>query len=274
LIEFIKRSQFCIPTLDNGQQKFAMGVLNLKGGAGYYIAQATDGFIIAMHKAKQSETTKYDLPSLLIPIEALTALYKLLQNHKDTDVDILGGERSSNGDLQEIFFRMEKVLFGTVLRVGTHPNVQTLLDQHAPSFEIEVAKDELKGALIRAAKFVENNVDRRIVKLTADTTLRVEATNPDSDISDEIDIKSTKNELSPVTVSINIDYLTNIASIQTGDLVSLGFNTNKTKALSSKDTSGTGIETRYAIMPIVSELKKPKEGKKTKGKPQAEAVEA
>ena len=163
LIEFIKRSQFCIPVNDNGQQKFAMGVLHIKGSFGYYTAQATDGFIVAAHKVKQAEGAKYNLSSLLIPIEALDPLYKLLQNHKSSDVGIFAGERDTSNNLREVFFSMEGVLFGTVLRVGAYPNVQTLLDSHAPSFEIEVPKDDLKGALLRAAHFVENNVDRRIV---------------------------------------------------------------------------------------------------------------
>jgi len=279
LMGFIRRSLFCIPTGDNGQQKFAMGVLNLKSSDGYYIAQATDGFIIALHKAKQTESTKYDLPSsLLIPVEALNPLYKLLKSHDNKDVDILPGARNSNGELQEVFFRMEGVMFGTVLKVGAYPPLQKLLDQHLPSFEITVAKEELKGTLARAANFVENNKDRRIVKLTADATaLQVEARNPHSDLLDEIEVKKSSSSPSRVEVSVNIDYLSNIASMQVGDRVSMGFNVDKTKALYIKDTSEEGVETHYAVMPVVPDSSKPKEtAKKSKSKPveELELVEA
>ena len=71
-----------------------------------------------------------------------------------------------------------------------------------------------------------------------------------------------------MSVSINIDYLTNITAIQAGDKVTLGFNADKAKALSAKDISADGIETNYAIMPVVAEAKKEKSTKKTKEKPQ------
>jgi DNA polymerase III sliding clamp (beta) subunit (PCNA family) len=264
LIEFIRRSTFCIPMAENGQQQFAMGVLNIKGAGGNYIAQATDGRIVAWHSAKQTETTTFDLPSLLVPLEALDPLQKLLQRHKDTDVSVMEGARSTKGDLQEIVFQMNDVQFGTVLRVGRYPNIATLLDQHAPTFVTEVSREELKGTLTRAANFVENNTDKRCVKLTtaSETCLQVEASNPLSDLKDELEITVNEGNFKSVSTTINIDYLSNIAAVQTGKKVSVGFNSDKQRALFVTDASET-IETRYAIMPVLPDkaVKPEKKGK-------------
>lgn len=270
MIEFIRRSGFCIPTAENGQQQFAMGVLNLKGANGRYIAQATDGRIVAWHSAKQTDTTTYDLPSLLIPLEALDPLQKLLQRHKEADVSIMEGSRNAKGELQEIVFQMNDVQFGTVLRVGRYPNIAILLEQHAPTFVTEVFREELKGALIRAANFVENNTDKRCVKLSTEsgaaegeTTLKIEASNPLSDLKDELGVSVSSGTFRPVTTTVNIDYVSNIAAVQTGDKVNVGFNSDKQKALVVKDVSET-IETQYAIMPVLPEKAAAKKGPKEK----------
>lgn len=255
LIEFIRRSLFCIPLSENGQQKFAMGVLNIKGADGKYVAQASDGRIIAWHGSKQSETTTYNLPSILVPLEALDPpLLRLLQRHKDVDVSLMEGARDGKGELQEIVFQMDDVQFGTVLRGGRYPNVATLIEQHAPDFVIQMNRDELKSALTRAANFVEDNKDKRYVKLSADVdnVIRIEAANPLSDLKDELDMSVSDGEFNPVSTIINIDYLANIAAVQTGELVSTGFSVAKDKALIVKDTS-EAIDTKYAIMPIRSD---------------------
>ena len=254
LIEFIRRSQFCIPSEDNGQQLFAMGVLNLKGDKDKYIAEATDGCVIAYHSAKQTETTKYSLPSLLIPLGALDPLNKLLARHKDTDVGIIEGGRNEKGELKDIIFQMEGVMFGTVLRTGKYPNVGTLITQHQPVYEVKVGRDDMKSTLTRAANFVESGSDKRYIKLTSDdgNVLRVEATNPWSDLKDEMGMEETAGPFKSMSVLLNIDYLTNVTSVQSGAEMTIGFNTDKTKALVTKDTTDT-IDTTYIIMPVVPE---------------------
>ncbi len=254
LIEFIRRSSFCIPSEDNGQQLFAMGVLNLKGDKEKYIAEATDGCVIAYHSAKQTDTTKYSLPSLLIPLGALDPLNKLLARHKDTDVGIIEGARSEKGELKDIVFQMEGVMFGTVLRTGKYPNVNTLITQHQPVYEVKVSCEDMKSTLTRAANFVETGSDKRYIKLTADegNILQVEATNPWSDLKDEMSMEESTGPFKSMSVLLNIDYLTNVTSVQAGTQMVIGFNTDKTKALVTKDTTDT-IDTTYIIMPVVPE---------------------
>ncbi len=256
LISFIKRSLFCIQRDDNGQQRFALGVLNIKSNEDSYIAQATDGNIVAWHKALQDSTVKYKIDSLLIPIDALSPLQRLLQKHNTADVEILEGNRTSKGELQEVFFRMEGVLFGTVLRTGAYPDIEFLLEQHSPLYVVDVNKEALKNTLIRSMSFVESIDSKRGVKLTAlAETLNVEATDSVSNLNDELTIKINKGTFKPITVTVNIDYLANIVSSQTSDVISLGFNNDKAKAVTLSDESDANLSTRYAIMPIVTEKK-------------------
>lgn len=267
MINFIKRSSFCIPLGSNGQQKFAMGVLNIKGSNGYYISQATDGNIIAYNKATQTDNTEFDLASLLIPVEALNPLQKLLQRHKDLDIEILEGPKDPGGNLQEIFFRMEGVLFGTVLRTGMYPNIETLLTNHEPTFSVDLVREELKASLVRATNFVETETDKRLVNIsfTSETELVIKAANSMYDLSDELEISVTEGTFKSVSPLVNIDYLANIASVQSGEKITMGFNSDKTKAIIMNDSSDDKFISKYAIMPVIAGKaeKKPK-AKKTK----------
>jgi len=264
LIQLINRSRFCVLARDNGQQTYAMGALNLKGGDGFYTAEATDGYIVSIHKAKQqTEDTTCNLESLLIPVEALAPLYKLLQSHKDEDIDILAGKLGPNKRVEEVFFTMDKVWFGTTMRAGRCSPIQKMLNGHTPLFEVEVSKEELKGSLNRASNFVENDKDKHTAKLTVtETSLKVEASNNQSDISDELDIKVVKGKVVRVEVLVSISYLLNICDVTTNRGITLGFSTEKSKALSIKDTSEDGIDTLYAVMQVIpkvdTDAKKPR----------------
>jgi DNA polymerase III sliding clamp (beta) subunit (PCNA family) len=264
LLTFIKRSWFCIQADDNGQQKYALGVLNITGKDGFYTAQATDGNIVVQHVAAQTETTKYDLESLMIPREVLLdSLQKILLRHKDADVDLLEGPRNDKGVLQEIFFRMEGVQFGTALRVGVYPDIKAVLKQHDPDFQTAVSRADLKNALTRANNFVSKDDDKHTIKLsfTSDQVLNVEASNEVSDLHDELAIVETIDTIENVSLHLNIDYLTNIAGSEASETVMLGFNTDKTKAL-IVDHNVEGFTTRYAAMPVLLEKKtKAKKGK-------------
>ena len=264
LIEFIRRSGFCMPREENGQQLYAMGTLNLFGGKGTYTAQAMDGRIVTRHVAKQTETTTFDLPSILIPFKALDPLSKLLQRHKEEDIILKEGQRNAKGELQEIFFEMEKVLFGTVLRVGRYPDIQLLLNSHIATYEEKISREELKGSLVRAANFVENVTDRRGVKLSTqdEKLITISAENPLSDLKDELPMEVATGTFKSVTVLVNIDYLANIVAVQSGDVVNLGFNVDKTRALVVKDSTDI-MDTCYAVMPMkLDPVKKPTKGKK------------
>jgi hypothetical protein len=272
LIAFIKRSGFCIPLSDNGQQKFAIGVLNLEGKNGLYTAQATDGRIVAYSTATQTVTTKFDLQSLLLPVESLDPLNKILQKHKDSDVDILAGNKSGD-NLQEVFFRIEGILFGTVLRAGTYPKLSMLLDQNAPSFVVDIDKEELQAAVARAATFVPSDPTKRSVTLAIETAkdqdvdstfLKVKALfNEYANLDDEIPTNINTGDVKPVDLLISLDYLGNVTNAQSGDNVSIGFNYDRAKAVIVKD-EGKNITTTYAIMPIIPEKKVGKKVKKDK----------
>lgn len=255
LLEFIRRSSFCIPSGANGQQRFAMDVLALSAENGRYEARATDGHIICTNSAKIEDDT--NLQQLLLPQEALVPLQKLLQKHKDQSVDLVQGRTTPEGALQEVFFRMGTVLFGSSLRSGKFPNVSLVMRGHQPAFHAVVSRDLFKGSVVRGANFVENSIDKRWLKLVLvqsqepqEQALRVRTSNTISDFDDQIEISEVKGELRPMAITVNIDYMGSIAGSVQSETLQLGFSPDNSKALVIQDESDKGILTQYAVMPI------------------------
>lgn len=257
LLEFIRRSTFCIPSASNGQQKFAMDVLHLKVSDKSYIAQATDGNIISTNTGPLSDESIVDFPSILLRQEVLNPLQKLLGKHKDEEIELINGGESAGGmgPIGELYFKMQGVLFGCSLRVGKYPNVQLLIDQNQPEFRVTVNRNELKGSLLRASNFVIE--DKRYVQfvLDNDKSLRVRAGSIGEDIRDEIDSEVTAGELTNMQITMALDYIANVVATLPGDTITLGFSPAKNKPIVILGETRTEddkqiIGSIYAISPV------------------------
>jgi DNA polymerase III sliding clamp (beta) subunit (PCNA family) len=252
--DLIRRTTFCIPSASNGQQRFAMDVLHLKGVGGKWLGQATDGNIISLNYGPAPAEAKADVPSLLIAQEALNPLQKLLAKHKEEDIDLVNSGESD--PIQQLFFRMKGVLFGCNLRTGKFPNIGLVVEQQSPEFATTVIRNELKSALSRASNFVKE--DSRCVKLTVNVTgisMKVAAANDFSDIVDEVDSEVVSGTCAAMQTTIGIDYIANIVGVLTGEKTTLGMSTTKGRAviLSGETTTEDGkllVGSVYAISPV------------------------
>jgi DNA polymerase III sliding clamp (beta) subunit (PCNA family) len=269
LLEFIRRSAFCIPSGSNGQQQFALDVLCFRGLTDQFSVSATDGHAIAVNSCKA--TNDAEIKDILIVQNSLLPLQKLLQKHKDAEVKIIGGNRTKTDKLQEVFFEMSGVLFGSKLNSSIFPNIEVVLKQQQSTFQAGVDREALKNSLLRASSFVGAN---RYLKLTMDSAdgLKVSASdiqteNVQTDMDDELEIVELKGEFTPISMLCNLDYLTNIVALIPKDVVFLGFNPDKTKAMVVQDESDQALSTQYAIMPI----QQPKPAKKEKKKAETDA---
>ena len=259
LLEFIKRTLFCIPASGNGQQRFAMDVLHLQAAGGQYIGQATDGGIISLNYGSQPEEKdgQFDVASMLIAQEALAPLQKLLGKRKDEEVGLVN---PSQGNLQELFFRMNGVLFGCNLRTGKFPKLKTVVDQHVPDYQFMVQREELKAALMRASNFVSDGSRSVQLKVEKDTSLKVLAANDSNDIDDEVDGTVTSGDFVKVKTTVGLDYLANLVSVMTGETIALGLSELTSKALvvtgdTQTEEGALLIGSTYAIMPVTPQTK-------------------
>ena len=268
LTDFIRRTSFCMPAASNGQQRFAMDALHLKGVDGKYFGQATDGNIISLNHGAAPAEKKPDVAGLLIAQEALGPLGKLLAKRKDEEIELV----SNNGNqVQELFFRMKSALFGCCLRTGKFPNISVIVEQQAPDFEITVSREELKSTLARVSNFVM--APTRYVQLLAkgETALKVWACNENSDIKDEIDSAVATGLFVSMDTWIGIDYLANVVAVMTGETITLGLSEIKSKAVIIRGDTKTDedvllVGSTYAISPV-KPVTPSKEAKGTTPKP-------
>jgi DNA polymerase III sliding clamp (beta) subunit (PCNA family) len=264
MTEFIRRTTFCIPTSSNGQQRFAVDVLNLKTNGSLYEAQATDGNIVSINRARIEEGVEVNIPNLLIPQEVLAPLQKLLGKHQSAAVELVSGDGSVDPSqpIQELFFRLKGVLFGCSLRSGKYPNLALLSEQHKPSFEITANRNELKGSLVRASNFVLDGT--RYVQFVLDETnsLGVRAANSEdnSDIKDEVDCAVEFGEFKKMQITLTLDYIANVVATVPGDKVTLGFHPDKQKAVVVRSETRSEddqliLGSTYAVSPVQPQKK-------------------
>jgi DNA polymerase III sliding clamp (beta) subunit (PCNA family) len=253
LLEFIRRTTFCISSASNSQQKFAMDVLHLKKNGAVYQGQATDGNIFSLHYGPAEGEN--ELPSLLIPQDVLDPLQKILGKHRDEEIELISA--SYPDTVQELFFRGKGVLFGCSLRSGRFPNISLLAEQHKPAFEFTTNREELKGALVRASNFVVEGVRNVQFLFENKGIVKIKANNDYSDIKEELEFEVISGEFVPMQVTLALDYIANVVGTLKGDSIILGVHPEKLKALVARREDRTDEEesklivgSTYAISPV------------------------
>jgi DNA polymerase III sliding clamp (beta) subunit (PCNA family) len=249
LIDFIRRSSFCIAA-GNVNQQFAMDVMMLNIGKTGFTASAFDGYSIARIFIPRPETV--ELGNLLLPQDTLGVLQKLMMG-KDAVADIIYGDKLPNGEYREVFFRTEDSMIGVRLGQGTFPNIDKQLTSHKAEFCIAVVREELKNAVRRAASFVSDDIQKRYVDLSVEgQALTLEAKDGvASDIDDQMDVTTTTGTIAKTKITVSIDYLANILSGLHEETLQMGFNSDPRKALTVLDGNDSQTQSQYALMPVI-----------------------
>lgn len=268
LLEFIRRTAFCMSSSSNGQQKFAMDVLHLKKLGAIYQGQATDGNIFSLHYGPAEGEN--DVPSILIPQEALDPLQKLLGKHKDEQIKLIASLNEKK-DITELFFHMRDVFFGCSMKDrGRFPNITLLAEQHKPAFEFTINREELKGALVRANNFVEDGFRNvQFVFEKDSSTFELNASTSDlNKIKEKLEFEVVDQGIVvPMQVTLTLDYVTNVVSTLKGEKIILGVHPDKQKALVARGEDRTDEEeskliigSTFAISPVKPQVSGTKHG--------------
>jgi DNA polymerase III sliding clamp (beta) subunit (PCNA family) len=264
LLEFIRRTQFCIPSSGNGQMKVPIDTLHLKKDGALFHGQATDGNIFSLHHGPASEDVlETKLASVLIPQEALNPLQKLLAKYKDQIVDLVTLSPSLGMTPHEMFFRMPGVLFGTTLRPGKYPPMAMLAEQHLPTFQVKTSRDDLKSTIGRASNFVmEPGRDLQVIfsdkqEVAEDEPMsyQVNAGIAPADINEVLNFEIESGTAIKAKMNIGLDYLGNVVGALRSDTVILGINSSRAKALIVRDEDRDDddkliISSMYAISQV------------------------
>ncbi len=248
LIEFTKRSVFCIPNDQTGQRaNFA--ALKLEAGEKGEEAFATDGSI-AVHIASIKRQGKGDglETGLLIPAQALQALSSIVGKKKGETVSIILTEKKN-----KVFFKFaDGTHFGALTLATVYPNLKVVMDQK-PQYIFDIPREVFKQSLGRATAFVSSTATKRILELEFGSESLLLKANGDDNLSDSISIAYKKDKpQEPVKMGMNIDHLANIAAGSHSENLTLGF-TKDDQPLVVTDTEGDEddqIDTKYVIMGI------------------------
>lgn len=246
MTEFVRRGMFCIPNEDDGTNRYRLGGLKIVGKDEGYIAQATDGHIAARIRIKGEK--KSSLNSVIVPQKSLPALNQLIQRRKDEDIEIIEGGRNSHGDISKMFFKMGDAIFGTLLLDGTFPDVDAVINMQNPTHWFHVDRIQLRDALQRTAAFDREN-GHVTVKLEGNV-LSLRSRSDGGDIEDAIEVQRISGPDTSVSVTVNMHYLTSIASGSAGENLKVGINQIKGQAIVVEDTADENVDSRYAVMPV------------------------
>lgn len=245
LIQFTKRSRFCIPDDQTGQRA-NLSVLKLTSDEE---AIATDGSI-AVHVApikKQGKGPGFG-NGLLIPSDAIPALSALVTRSKKQTVDVI-----LTPELNKVVFKFaDGTYFGALTRSTAYPNMKPVIDQ-TPKYTFEVSRDTFTKALNRANFFVPSASTKKILELEFGTEKMSLYANGTETLSDDLDIeyKGAKPK-DPIKIGMNISHLANIASGSDSSHLTFGF-TQENAPLIVTDKNGEDddrIDIKYVVMGV------------------------
>lgn len=247
---FVRRALPCIPRKNEGANRWEMSGMRVIGTDAGYEAHATDGYICARIRVKGDKGP--GTMDALMPQQGLPPLAKLIKGVEL--VEVIPGNTNANGHVVKLFFRMgPNTFFSTRVLEGQFPNIEGVLQAHAAEYWLTVNREDLKCALQRATAFdslrqvsLEIRHDRMIIRATSQAKV--------ADLREELPVESEDlpNDL-VLTRTFHVDYLLNIASVSSQEVLKLGVSdytqtVKAGKALIINDVDGD-VETLYALMP-------------------------
>ncbi len=249
LIEFTKRSVFCIPNDQTGQRA-NLAALKLSTNDDREEAFATDGSIVVhiTSAKKQSKGDGLGATGLLIPAQALQALTSLVAKKKGETVSVILTEKKN-----KVFFKFaDGTHFGALTMATAYPNLKVITDQPS-TFLFDVPRELLKQSLTRASSFVPSSASKRILELEIGAEMIALKANGDDSLSDTVAITyKGKKPAEAVKMGMNIDHLFNIASGSHSENLTFGFATSD-KPLIVTDKEGDEdeqINVKYVVMGV------------------------
>jgi DNA polymerase III sliding clamp (beta) subunit (PCNA family) len=251
LAEFVRRASYCIPRENEGTQRFELSGMRLITTERGYEAHATDGHICARIIIKGQEGIA-PVPAVLIPNAALLPLSRLVK--KEETVKIIEGIRNDRNDLTKLFFKIgTNTFFGTRLLTGMFPVIDSVIEMHKPDFWFKVDREVLKETLERAVGFD----DLRLLKIRIlGKEMQISSKGKIADNFDPIEIELEEGvpDTLDLTMTINIDYLKNVAAGSTLAKLRLGVSDMRVKAKVGRalivDDADEQVSAVYAIMPV------------------------
>lgn len=249
LIEFTKRSVFCIPNDQTGQ-RINLAALKLSTSKDREEAFATDGSIVVhiSSSKKQSKGDGFGEIGLLIPSSALPALTSLVAKKKGETVAVILTEKKN-----KVFFKFaDGTHFGALIVATVYPNLKPIIDQPM-TYLFDIPRELFKQSLTRASSFVPSSASKRILELSIDAENITITANGDDSLSDIIAItyKGTKPS-EAVKLGMNIDHLFNITSGSHSENLTFSFSSGD-KPLVVTDKEGDDedqIDTKYVVMGV------------------------
>jgi DNA polymerase III sliding clamp (beta) subunit (PCNA family) len=250
LVEFIKRSIFCIPNDQTGQRANFSALKICDSETTGEEAFATDG-TIAVHVIATTKESKGILaePGLLIPAVALTPLAALASKRKAGEtVAIIATEKKN-----KVFFKFaDGTHFGTLTMATSYPNLKPIMDR-TPTYVFSIPREPLKQALGRASSFVSSVASKKIIELEIEPKQLVIRANGEDSLSDTILINYTGECPKESTrVGMNIDNIFNITSSSKSEQLTFGYSKSN-EPLVITDTIGDEEEKmniKYVMMGV------------------------
>jgi DNA polymerase III sliding clamp (beta) subunit (PCNA family) len=246
LLEFTKRSGFCLPD-DKSGQLANLAVLKMSDTEAGEETFATNGSIM-VHVASVKKQSTGNLGSeLQIPSQALPPLAGLVAKKTLQTIDIIisGSNR--------VFFKFaDGTYFGTLTQATNYPNLKTIVSQ-VPKYKFEIVREELKSTLMRAKSFVNQETTIKSLELEFNQESLIISANGQDPFTDEIGISyiGDKPE-SKVRIGVDINYLINIIAGSNSEKLTLGF-TSDTSPVMVQDTKGEDddlLNIKYIVMGI------------------------
>lgn len=249
LIEFTKRSVFCIPNDQTGQRA-NLAALKLSTGTDREEAFATDGSIAVHIQSSKKQSKGEGLPAsgLLIPAQALQALSSIVAKKKGETVAIILNDKKN-----KVFFKFaDGTHFGALTMATVYPNLKGIIDQGS-KFRFEMSRELFKQSLSRASSFVPSTASKRILELEIGAESIALKANGDDSLSDTVAITYTGTKPGEVVkLGMNIDHLFNIASSSHSENLTFGFASDD-KPLVVTDREGEDddqIDIKYVVMGV------------------------
>jgi len=220
--------------------RYYLNGLLLETGRKTVRAVATDGHRLALCEMPidspkaSGKVQKPEGHQVIIPRKGVQELQRLLLGDGDVVLAIGSNHvRATIGDIR----------FTSKLIDGRFPDYERVIPKPQGNV-LKAGRDVLRQALQRAA--ILSNEKYRGVRLElADSTLRVQANNPDQEEArDELEVEYTGQALE---IGFNVNYLLDALAAVDSEQVELGF----VDANSSCLISGSGpVQARYVVMPM------------------------
>ena len=250
MVEFIKKSQFCIPT-DNTGQGSIFSCLHITDNAEGYSAQATDNSIATSISIKAKKLQPEPLGSLKLPQSSLGPLNKLLAKRH---AEVISLVKHGNN---KIVFKFGDTMYGTILISGKYPNLQPIFDKK-PAVTFNIDREAFKSSLDRSNAFrnIKGYVDLELKK--EELVVSTKSASGTGDSHDVIKVDIVEGTLPTnidnqgyLKISVGIDYLSSVTSAIKTEKIKIGV-TNSFSPIFITDEN-EDVSTKYVLMGVKSD---------------------